>query len=382
MISGDFPPQLSGVGDYSWHISRTLRSLNILVTVITTRKYLSAPTDMNYYGLDVRPIINSWKWAEVSKIFKIIKEYPNRTVVNIQYYCPSTYGRRLFINFLPIILRIFAPSVKTIVTMHGFWEQSRLFRLRTLPMLRAAHGIIYVDSFNKDVLKRYSGFSDSKLMKIPIAGNIIPISCSNNERAQWRKEQGLTEKDIAIAFFGGIGKNKGFEYLVESLHHVTKLDNKLSFILYGIGGFHNDGVNTEYHEKIKRLISDFNLADKIKIIESPPPDTVSRYLHISDIAVYPFVNGVGENSGSMLAALAHGLPTIITSGPANQPDYTTRFGVHMVPPRDPNLLAEEIIKLSCSDEEREYMRKKALSVSKDLSWENTAKKTADFFRSI
>jgi len=62
------------------------------------------------------------------------------------------------INFLPFIIRLLLPRVKVVTTMHGFWEQSVLFRLRTLPMLRGTHGVIYVDRLNKDLVKNTVAF--------------------------------------------------------------------------------------------------------------------------------------------------------------------------------------------------------------------------------
>jgi glycosyltransferase involved in cell wall biosynthesis len=380
MVSGDFPPRLSGVGDYAWHVARTAAMMGTEVTIVTTEPK-GAPELPQVASLDVRPVMTKWHFAEVNKILHVLRESSARTVVNIQYYCPATYGRQLMINFLPALTRALWPETRIVITMHGFWEQSRLFRLRTLPMLRAAHGVIYVDHLNQVLIRKYSCLAESCLKHIPIAGNIPPIPCTAEQRRMWRQELGLAEGDVAVAFFGGIGRNKGFEYLVEAVERVRKI-NALPMVLLAIGGFHSDGINNTYHQEVRDLIRRLGLEDCVCVLDSPNSTIVSKCLHAANLAVYPFLNGVGENSGSMLAALAHGLPTVITAGPANDASFAERFGVVMVPAQDSEQLADAITGLIMSPVHRQEMRERALEISSHLNWEFVTRETMDFFASL
>lgn len=377
MISGDFPPRLSGVGDYAFHVVRTAATLGTDTTVVTTKPMLS--TDMSQVAnMDIRNIMTYWKFDETSKIFQVLRESSKRTVLNIQYNCPSTYGRRLMINFLPALIRASRSKTRVVVTLHGFWEQSRLFRLRTLPMLRAAHGIIYVDRLNHALIKKYSGLASTSLKHIPIAGNIPPVQCTGKLRNVWRRELGLTPGNVVLAFFGGIGRNKGFEYLLQAVDRVRK-ETSLPIVLLAIGGFHQHNI---YQSEVHALIRRLGLESCVKIFEGPSSTMVSKYLHAADIAAFPFLNGVGENSGSMLAALAHGLPTVITEGLANDAGFTERFGVVMVPAQAAERLSDAIIELGMSPVRRQQLREKALEVSSHLNWEFVTQETLHFFASL
>jgi glycosyltransferase involved in cell wall biosynthesis len=380
MVSGDFPPRLSGVGDYSYHVAETASMMGTDVTVVTTGPK-PAPDLPQTAHVDVRNIMSCWQFCEANKILRVLRESSEKTVLNIQYYCPATYGRRLMINFLPSLARTLRSNTRVVVTLHGFWEQSLLYRLRTLPMLRAAHGVIYVDRLNRALIKKYSGLAEARLKYIPIAGNIPPIPCTDEMRNEWRQELGLTAENVVLAFFGGIGRNKGFEYLLQAMYRIREKAS-LPIVLLAVGGFHSDDINDLYPSKIHDLIVRLGLESHVKIFEGPSATLVSRYLHIADVAAFPFLCGVGENSGSMLAALAHGLPTVITEGPANDAGFPERFGVVMVPPQDAERLADTIIELVTSSVRRRELRKKAINVSSCLNWEFVTGETMSFFESL
>jgi len=186
---------------------------------------------------------------------------------------------------------------------------------------------------------------------------------------------------VAVAFFGGIGRNKGFEYLVEAVEQIRQR-NALPIVLLAIGGFHSDGINNTYQLEVRDLIRKLGLEDCVRVLDSPNSTMVSKCLHAANLAVYPFLNGVGENSGSMLAALAHGLPTVITAGPANDTGFTDKFGVVMVPAQDAEQLANAITGLVMSPVRRQAMRESAIEISSHLNWEFVTRETLDFVASL
>jgi glycosyltransferase involved in cell wall biosynthesis len=74
-----------------------------------------------------------------------------------------------------------------------------------------------------------------------------------------------------------------------------------------------------------------------------PEDDVSRLLRAADAAVFPFDAGVTAKSGSLLAALSHGVPTIATSPPGVLDRATEVDGVLRVPPRNTAALAGALV---------------------------------------
>jgi glycosyltransferase involved in cell wall biosynthesis len=76
-----------------------------------------------------------------------------------------------------------------------------------------------------------------------------------------------------------------------------------------------------------------------------PEDDVSRLLRAADAAVFPFDAGVTAKSGSLLAALAHGVPTVATSPPGVLDRPTEIEGVLRVPPLDTTALADALLRV-------------------------------------
>jgi glycosyltransferase involved in cell wall biosynthesis len=72
-------------------------------------------------------------------------------------------------------------------------------------------------------------------------------------------------------------------------------------------------------------------------------DDVSRLLRAADVAVFPFHAGVTAKSGSLLTALAHGVPTIATSAPGALDQPTEVEGVLRVPPRNTAALVDALL---------------------------------------
>ncbi|MFC1867394.1 glycosyltransferase family 4 protein [Thermodesulfobacteriota bacterium] len=379
MITGDFPPMKKGVGDYAFHISRSLHELGISVKVLTS---LLANKTSNIVSdkLDVRREVIGWELKEVPKIIRELDSLAKNAIVNIQYYCPSTYRRGPMINLLPLIIRLLRPKCTIVVTIHGFREQSFMYRFRTLPMVRASHGIIYVDKSNRDLLIKYSGLQEDCLKFIPITSNILSVPCDGILRKNWRESMRIDQNKIIVAFFGAIGQPKGFDYLLKAIQLVRQRDG-YPIILLAIGGFHSY-KDIAYKKYIIRLIDELDLTSFLRIIQQPEPEDCSKLLHVSDIAVFPFVNGVSENSGSTLAALMHGLPTIVTNGPYCSRDFFEKYGAAVVPANETLKLANVISAVAGSKELREEMQKKASRLEIDLPWKRIALETLHFFERI
>lgn len=380
MISGDFPPRRSGVGDYAFHISQALAKRGTQVTVLTDVAGDQTEIVPNAEAINTIRGIVGWRLGEFSQVLEAFDRLGPDTVVNIQYNCLA-YGRSLLVTLLPMLFRIARPQARVVVTIHGFWEQSRLFKLRALPMLRAAHRVIYVDRQNEKLLKTYCGKDTAHLGYIPIAGNIPPIGCTPAERSSWRTAFGFSDNDIVVAFFGGLGRSKGVDYLLQAIA-TMRANRGLAIRFLLIGGFAEGSVNKLYNAEFRSLIAKLEAASWITLCDFPPPSEVSKALHSADFAVFPFLRGVGENSGSMLAALAHGLPTIVTSGQANAESMEELFGVMRVPANDVVVLVRGLTRLIEDPSLRDAMRKRGLHYVRTHDWDEIGKATEQFMESL
>ncbi|MCX6545007.1 MAG: glycosyltransferase family 4 protein [Acidobacteria bacterium] len=375
IVTGDYPPRHTGVGDYSSHLAAALAGRGVAVEVLTTR--LADGVEDPQAGVAVTRDLHQWTMRELGRVVRRVRSGAP-PIVDIQYNCPSVYRRNPMVNILPLALRLAAPQCTVVTTMHGFWEQSLFYRLRTIPMLRASSGIVLVDEHNREPLRRFGGLSAHRMAFIQICSNIVPIPYDVALRERWRTERGITLDDFVVAFFGGIGRVKGFEYLVEGVAEARRRSAR-NVILMALGGFRADGTNEGYHETIRRRLADVDKDGWVRIVADPSREEVSACLHCADAAVYPFTGGVGSNSSSALAALFHGLPTVLTDGITEARSFYDAFGVLWVRPRDSAGIAARLLELMGSPELRGSSRNAALTASAGLTWDRVAGATLAFF---
>ena len=111
-------------------------------------------------------------------------------------------------------------------------------------------------------------------------------------------------------------------------------------------------------------------------------EDVSRILAVADLFVAPFDAGASMRRGSLLAALAHGMPVVSTS--ASLPSSYLRDGdnVALVPPRDAPALAARIARLLDSRAQRARLARGARKLADRLAWPSIAEETRAVYRRV
>jgi glycosyltransferase involved in cell wall biosynthesis len=381
MITDTFPPMISGVADYTALLARELASLGLRVTIATS-KWESKGNNQTTDGIEVLRIISGWKMWDARQIFRIIKRLGDSPIVHIQYGS-GAYRKHPMINLLPFLIRMLKRDCLVVVTLHEFPQERErlLYRIRTLPMLLAAHGLIFVDPADEKTLRRWTKLSMARIKYIPIGSNIPPVPATDGQRRDWRRKLGLTGDVPVVAFFGGIHPFKGFLDLLEAITSLRQ-DNFPARLLV-IGGFEPWVESTlQYQKEVRHALKNGLEAGWIRLVDKSPAETIAHCLHASDIAAFPFVNGASPNRGSILAAISQGVPVVTTEGPDTPAGFQDQFGVALVPSRDVPALSTCIRDIMMSDERRRELRDKALKASRDLSWASIAQATQEAYASL
>jgi glycosyltransferase involved in cell wall biosynthesis len=127
--------------------------------------------------------------------------------------------------------------------------------------------------------------------------------------------------------------------------------------------------------KLREVIADFGLAQYVSITGYLSRDDVSLNLLGSDIGVTPFKAGTSLKSGSLIAMLAHHLPTIATRHNPPDPDLDATRSVVLVPPNDADALAKAFMALMASPPESlAAMRDACALISQQFAWPLIASK--------
>ena len=96
----------------------------------------------------------------------------------------------------------------------------------------------------------------------------------------------------------------------------------------------------------------------------------------------PFNHGLSLKSGSLLAAMAHGLPVLGTRSESTSEDLKEGENVLLVPPRQTDALVDRLRLLLSSPELRAVLAQGGLALSRRFAWKEIATEHAHLYNSL
>ncbi|ONH23657.1 glycosyltransferase family 4 protein [Pseudofrankia asymbiotica] len=164
-------------------------------------------------------------------------------------------------------------------------------------------------------------------------------------RADLRRRIGGHPDDPVLVFFGFVHPVKGVRYLLDALAMLAVDHPGLRLVV--AGGFTSRALPAPEADAFRRELAGHaraaGVADRVTFTGHLPAAEVSRVLLGADACVLPFTAGVTGRSGALAAALAHGVPTVVTAADPPDPDLADGRTVVVVRGvRDPVPLAAGI----------------------------------------
>jgi len=395
LLSGEYPPQPGGVGDYTRCLAEALGERGHTVTVLTIQE-----RRLRLYGaadLPEQPFDRlDWSlrcWPAVIDALDRLRPH----WLHIQYQT-GAYGMRPGVNLLPWRLRALPGRPRIAVTFHDLltpylfpragplrrWVNWRLARDADVVIATTAADAAHLSDLYQlplmmpHCLKRFQALCcpawqstiqnlKSKMVLhahvIPIGSNIPVAPPAGFERAAWRARLGPDVSGRLVAFFGLLAPSKGLDVLLEAL---ARLDPSWRLVI--IGGAATAPQDVAHAEAVRALARRLGLASRVHETGHLAAEEVSAWLLAADLAVLPFRDGASFRRGSLLAALAHGCPVVSTL-PAD-PATTEALGpaALLVPPNDPAALAAAMVALAADDPARARLAVAGRALAARFSW--------------
>lgn len=290
-----------------------------------------------------RPIHPVRDWVGLYRLYRFLRS-ANYTVVHTHTSKAGFVGRLAAkMARVPVIVH----------TVHGFafHEESSLLAVwfyATLEKLAAyaADRVVTVSEFHRAWALRLGISNAEKLVAIP-NGIALERVRPSRAREDIRRDLGLAPEDFAILATGRLAPQKGLEYLLQATPILrTRMGRPFAVLLAG------DGPS---RRRLEELVSRLGIATNVRFLGFRTD--VGDLLHAADLVVLPSLwEGL---SIALLEAMSARKPIITTAIGSNLEVTAGGATAILIPPKDPEALANAVIRLSSEPREAERLAEAA-----------------------
>ena len=272
IISGSWPPEVCGCGDFAHGLLQAMLRAGYNAKPFTLKKY------------------------DVLRSFTLLIGSHTSNARQILVYPTEGYGYSL----LPFLLALGSRD-NVILYCHEYATKNKYCRW-LLRLFRWHSTILFGNEFDRNLYCSHTAHTPgSSLQRIAtgIPSN-IPVACARGNRDSSCREAPV------LCHFGQIRTNKGLEELLQVFTQVKA--NHPAIRLRLIGGY-----PSAYEKYASSIISRFQDLG-VELCLNGSPEEVSMRLGECDAFVSMYPEGVCERRGSLMAALSHGLTCYSTDG--------------------------------------------------------------------
>ncbi len=384
-LSGSYAPDKDGVSDYTRILRERLHGRGFDTPVLTTCEAADHLKDPEVQGA-----VENWKPTSLPRLVGAI-QHANPDVLHIQW-APGSYRFNRSLFYLMPLLRASGWHNPVVTTLHEYgnwelhpdWLPDRLDeRVKQFGQRRGwwdrETGFLVTGS-NRVICTNDNAFHLlydrlphilDHLYKIPLGPNICLHRNGSDPRRRLREDFDWPAGAQVVAFFGFVHPVKGLETLFRAFRQVQA--NRPQARLLVAGGYESLSLPGEeaedYMDSLLRLLSELGISDQVAFSGFIPDHTASLYLQGADVGVLPFNHGVNLKSGSLLALLEHGLPTIVTRHDPPEPLLEEQKVACLMEPKAPDELASALDRLLSDPVARESYSHAAQDFAQQFSWQ-------------
>ena len=343
VITCEYPPQSGGVSDYTFLVARGLASQGDAVHVWCPTVREKAPA---VAGVDVHAMLGRFSIRDLRNLGRGLDSFPRPRRLLVQWV-PHGFGLKA-IN-LPFCLWLRHRAVRhgdeVDLMLHepflpfvpGRWRQNAaavVQRFMTRIMLRAARRVFLSTPAWEKVVRPYDWNRERKYAWLPLPSTVPTVddpaaSASLRERYQ--------TSSVLLGHFGTFGPpiTPMLRAIIPPLLRRTP-DAGMVLIGPGSSAF-RESLLHEFPELERALFA-------IGQIDARDP-RLSLHLSACDLLVQPYPDGVTSRRTTMMAALAHGRPTISTSGPFTESIWKESGAVVLAAAGDTEAFVDSALRL-------------------------------------
>ncbi|NVL89563.1 MAG: glycosyltransferase [Desulfobacterales bacterium] len=194
------------------------------------------------------------------------------------------------------------------------------------------------------------------------------------------KDQFGVEGKKVLLTFGLLSPKKGIENVLQALPLVIKKHPDVSYIILGATHPHIlKAHGEEYRISLQQLVRKLDVSDHVifqnRFVELKE---LCEYLGTADIYVTPYLEEAQITSGTLAYAMGTG-KAVISTPYWYATEMLAEGRGRIVPFRNPDALAEQIIDLLDNETDRHTIRKKAYTFCREAIWKEVARRYLEVF---
>lgn len=322
LITGTYPPERCGVGDYSQHLLQTQAGKSWTL----------------FYRRE-------WRWGRLRAYLADLRKIADKTV-NLQY--PTMGYSTSLVPHALAILAVLLLQKRLYITVHEYSQLGWKGKMAMNMLFLFAKDVVFTTSFELACARKHNPWM-RKGQVVKIRSNIPAVpNLPMNER-KWD-----------LGYFGYIRPLKGMEEFVEVAEQLQQAGKKV----YVMGQ-----TQPEYESFHRPLLQRLEQIG-ITYFGNCTQEEVAHQLAHTKIMYLPYPDGLSERRGSFLAAVVNGAAVVSTEGVFTSQQQKENFAlVH------PSQAYEKIAAWLQTPEWLDEQQRKSLSYASQsvpASWEQIA----------
>jgi D-inositol-3-phosphate glycosyltransferase len=379
-----------GQNVYVAHVARCLAAKGHEVDVLTRRDAPQLPA-----AVDVRPglrvlHVDAGPAAPVPKeaLLPHMAEFGSRTLQLFRHSVPYDVVHANFFMSALVGLRLRAVlAVPLVVTFHalGLIRREHQGEVDGFPperiaieqrVVREADRIIAECPQDQADLVRAYGADASRLSMVPCGVDLHEFG--PGDQAQARRALGLAEHEFIVLQLGRMVPRKGVDNVIQAMSHLGDGRPARLLVVGGNSADPNDGQTPEI-TRLRELAQQCGVAPRVTFIGQRQRDALRNFYLAADVFVStPWYEPFGITP---LEAMACGTPVV--GSDVGGIRYTVTEGVtgHLVPPREPQALAQRLEQLRANPALAAAMGRAGVHrVRSRFTWDRVATDLLDVYR--
>lgn len=312
LITGEYPPQRGGVGDYTALLAGALAAAGAEVHVWCPGP---EPGPADQTGVTVHRELGRLTGADLARAGKLLDACPGPRRLLVQWV-PHSFGRRsLNVAFAWWLWRRAVHGERIELMVHepflafreGSWRQDAaalVHRLMATLALRASRRVWLSIPAWESYLQPWTLGRRLPFAWLPVPANVPVVHDADRVRAV---RQRYAADGSLVGHLGTYG-SATTELLLPTVRALV--ERGVHVLLLGHG-------------------SERYAAERVVTMGSLPAGELSVHLQACDVLLQPFVDGVSGRRTSAMAGLAHGIPLVTTSGRLSEPLWADSGAVRL-----------------------------------------------------